>query len=113
VSLVSLVNNDFLSGRDLALQTFLEVRRVVIRRLEGSINPDKSIQEDRYSKLVAKTSLIKLVGVCFRVLGKNRMNVLRGTTVYAVDGGEEGRDVISVVRRIGRIPLLRPNNLVE
>ena len=77
--------------------------------LEWSIQPHKSIVEDRNRNLVANASLIELVGIELLVLGLCWVLGLSKTTMNTINGDQEdwNVEVFTIV------PLLGPNNLED
>ena len=81
---VTLVANDPLACRDLGLELVTEDCDVVYGSFIRATHPNKAILKNRDSKLVVNTSLTRLVGVIFWVLGESGVLGLIDLTMHPI-----------------------------
>ena len=108
---VSLVSNSFLAGGDFVLEGLAQDSDVRFCSRKRAIHPNKTILENRKSKIVVHTCLIEFVGVVLRVFRESRVLRFIDATMHAVHRDDDDGVVIIIDRWISRSPLLGPNNL--
>jgi hypothetical protein len=109
LSSIPAVRNHLLAGGDFAQKAVLLVhnRKIVLRCLKRTIDPDKSIVIDRNTKLIGKARLMELV----RAPSRTRLHpLLVNATVNSVDWNDEDLFLTKLFLTKGSSPA--PNNLV-
>ena len=112
LSAVSLISNSFLADWNFVFEALAQNSNVGFCSRVGSIHPDKTILEDRESKLVVNTCLVKLVGVVQRVLSESRVLGFIDATMHTINCDDYGGVVVVINRLISRSPALGPHNLI-